>query len=143
MPNVIVYDPIREVWVDASTRGVVTVTSNSVTNPAAGSKLATPVAGIAAGPGDVFVQQGETRPQRWSDKSLFPLVLPDKEWFKTCGKKPDDSLSMATTKCDLFKDIVNCQQLAQMGYLPQGVQSFVPGGNMNGGFTLPNGADPL
>eukprot|EP00775_Hariotina_reticulata_P004118 gene4118-4364_t len=45
---------------------------------------------------------------------------------------------MATTKCDLFKDFVNCQQLAAMGYLPAGTQSFVPNA-LNGGFTLPNG----
>jgi hypothetical protein len=35
--------------------------------------------------------------------------------------------------------VVNCQQLAEMGYLPSGVQSFVPGGNLNGGFQVPNG----
>lgn len=122
------------------TKGVVTVTSNSVTNPAPGTTVAAApgnVAFAASGPG--YTQQGETRPQRASDKSLFPLVIPDAEFFKNCGKNTSDLLTMMTTKCDIFKDIVNCQQLAEMGYLPQGVQSFVPGGNLNGGYQVPNG----
>jgi hypothetical protein len=130
MPDVIRWDPVRQVWIDMKTRGVVTVTSNSVTNPAPGTT-------VAAAP--TYTQQGETRPQRWSDKSFFPLVIPDAEWFKTCGKIQDDPLTHIASKCDVFKDVVNCQQLAQMGYLPSGVQSFVPGGNLNGGFQVPNG----
>ncbi|KAF6262980.1 hypothetical protein COO60DRAFT_530512 [Scenedesmus sp. NREL 46B-D3] len=130
LPDLIRWDPVRQVWVDMKTKGVVTVTSNSVTNPAPGTA-------VAAAP--TYTQQGETRPQRWSDKSLFPLVIPDAEWFQTCGRIQDDPLTHIASKCDLFKDVVNCQQLAEMGYLPAGVQSFVPGGNLNGGFQLPNG----
>lgn len=133
--GIIKWDPIRNVWVDMATKGVVTVTSNSVTAPVAGQTLATPV---VAGSTAAYTQQGETRPQRASAKDLYPLIIPDAEYFKSCHKNTSDPLSMATTKCDLFKDFVNCQQLADMGYLPPGVQSFVPSG-LNGGFSLPNG----
>jgi hypothetical protein len=131
--GLIIWDPIKKVWVDTKTKGVVTVTSNSVTNPEEGSTLA-----VAAAPGHGWTQQGHTKPQKWSTKDHYPLVMPDAEWFKTCFKNSSDHLSMATTKCDLFKDFVNCQQLASMGYLPPGTQSFVPNA-LNGGFTLPNG----
>lgn len=111
---------------DAKTRGVVTVSSNSVTQPTT----------VAAAPS--FTQQGRTRPQRPSAREFFPLVIPDAEWWKTCDRDNSDLLTTMTTKCDIFKDIVNCQQLASMGYLPSGIQSFVPS-SMHGGFTIPNG----
>jgi hypothetical protein len=128
---VIRWDPIRQVWVDGKTKGVVTVSQNTVTAPQGAV-----VAAAAAAPG--FTQQGQTRAQRPSAKEFFPLVIPDKDWWKTCDKNSSDILTMMTTKCDIFKDIVNCQQLAQMGYLPNGIQSFVPS-SMHGGFTIPNG----
>lgn len=131
--DVIRWDPIRQVWVDAKTKGVVTVTANSVTQPS-GTVLASSAAVAPA----AFTQQGNTRPQRASAREHFPLVIPDADWWKTCDKNASDFLTMVTTKCDIFKDIVNCQQLAEMGYLPSGVQSFVPG-SLHGGFTLPNG----
>jgi hypothetical protein len=112
--------------VDAKTRGVVTVSSNTVTQPTT----------IAAAPS--FTQQGRTRPQRPSAREFFPLVIPDADWWKTCDRDNSDLLTTMTTKCDVFKDIVNCQQLASMGYLPSGIQSFVPS-SMHGGFTIPNG----
>lgn len=123
---IIVWDPIRQVWVDAKTRGVVTVSSNTVTQPTT----------VAAAPS--FTQQGRTRPQRPSAREFFPLVIPDADWWKTCDRDNSDLLTTMTTKCDVFKDIVNCQQLASMGYLPSGIQSFVPA-SMHGGFTIPNG----
>lgn len=128
---VIRWDPLRQVWVDQKTKGVVTVSTNTVTQP-----QGTVVAAAAAGPG--FTQQGNTRAQKPSAREHFPLIIPDKDWWKTCDKNTSDVLTMMTTKCDVFKDIVNCQQLAQMGYLPQGIQSFVPH-SMHGGFTIPNG----
>lgn len=123
---IIIWDPIRQVWVDAKTRGVVTVSSNTVTQPTA----------VAAAPS--YTQQGRTRPQRASAKEFFPLVIPDMDWWKTCDRNSSDLLTTMTTKCDIFKDLVNCQQLASMGYLPSGIQSFVPH-SMHGGFTIPNG----
>lgn len=123
---VIIWDPIRQVWVDAKTRGVVTVSSNTVTQPTA----------VAAAPG--YTQQGRTRPQRASAREFFPLVIPDMDWWKTCDRNNSDLLTTMTTKCDIFKDLVNCQQLGLMGYLPSNIQSFVPH-SMNGGFTIPNG----
>lgn len=122
----IIWDPIRQVWVDAKTRGVVTVSSNTVTQPTT----------VAAAPS--FTQQGRTRPQRASAREFFPLVIPDMDWWKTCDRNSSDLLTTMTTKCDIFKDLVNCQQLASMGYLPSGIQSFVPH-SMHGGFTIPNG----
>lgn len=121
----IIWDPIRQVWVDAKTKGVVTVSSNTVTQPQ-GSQVAS------------YTQQGRTRPQRASAKEFFPLVIPDLDWWKTCDRDNSDLLTTMTTKCDIFKDIVNCQQLASMGYLPSGIQSFVPH-SLHGGFTIPNG----
>eukprot|EP00878_Enallax_costatus_P041042 GHUV01047492.1.p1 GENE.GHUV01047492.1~~GHUV01047492.1.p1 ORF type:complete len:197 (+),score=32.73 GHUV01047492.1:267-857(+) len=112
------------------TKGVVDVVANSKTNPQPGAVAATAT---------TYTQQGETKPQKPSDHSLFPMVLPDKQWFESCGRNLSDVLTLKSTGCDIFKDVINCQQLAQMGYLPPGVQSYSPGGHLTGGFSLPNG----
>jgi hypothetical protein len=66
------------------------------------------------------------------------MSLPSKEYLDTCVKDSDDPLAALLTKCDFFEDLVTCQQLAAHGYMPPGVQSFVPA-HWDGGFTLPNG----